>query len=215
MKHINKASEPNELTEYRAGVSNLTEDSARNIFDHSPKEKIRTSLLNEQEKICCYCMQNIDEKPTKIEHFTPISVNHNLALDYSNLLLSCKGNEKDRQKNQHCDTFKGDKILCWNPSDTQRNLESSIKYSSNGKISSNNPDLNRDIDEVLNLNSEKLKMMRKSRWETFFCTFKNNHKVGQWNNDLIDREITRLNQNKNEYYKMIIFLLEKKKKRRN
>jgi uncharacterized protein (TIGR02646 family) len=58
------------------------------------KSRIKTSLLNEQEHLCCYCEKKIDTENSHIEHIKPQSKFPTESLDYDNLLASCNGNNK-------------------------------------------------------------------------------------------------------------------------
>jgi uncharacterized protein (TIGR02646 family) len=65
-------------------------------FGDNLKNKIREALFEEQEKICCYCIQQIELDKTAIEHFLAKSVKLDNVFEnmynYYNLLLSCDGN---------------------------------------------------------------------------------------------------------------------------
>ena len=63
------------------------------------KEKLRTSLLEEQGYICAYCMKKLEDdfSKVKIEHY--IARNEENQLDYNNLLAVCKGNEGEAKTN--------------------------------------------------------------------------------------------------------------------
>ncbi|MDF2947595.1 MAG: hypothetical protein K0S51_2274 [Bacillales bacterium] len=159
---ITKGSEPKSWT-----VSRL---SGATRFDDLDKSDLRTSLLQEQGYICCYCMKRIrnNYKSTKIEHLLPQSFcksskQEHLIFSYNNLFAACDGDEKIQSRKkpkdyQHCDTFKGDKVvtLCM----TKKSHIDSITYNKDGKISSSIVDINVDINENLNLNLQRLKDYR-------------------------------------------------------
>ncbi|MEO0042076.1 MAG: hypothetical protein RL329_1524 [Bacteroidota bacterium] len=138
--------------------------------DFSEKGLLRTSLLQEQGYICAYCMQRIDDNPlkTKIEHWKTRDSYKKEAedcsekgdlkgqkkanegtLDYNNLIAVCEGKTFN---NDHCDTERGKKnpILTVNPTD-KRTIDS-IKYLKNGKMYSDDTNIDTDIDKHLNLN---------------------------------------------------------------
>lgn len=163
MKQINKSQEPNSLVQHRAqqfaDFSNIPNNT---------KEDLRQSLLAEQGHICCYCMKRIPEKVTndgivsyemKIEHFQSQTGFSNLQLTYTNLLGACTGNEGKPKKLQTCDTKKGSDILTINLLTNNPSCETLFKYNADGEISSANNDdeINRQINEVLNLNMQTLK----------------------------------------------------------
>jgi len=156
MRRINKGNEPPSLLVHRK--------QKNSNYDNIPKQAkkdLRKSLLKEQGYICCYCMQRIDEKNSKIEHYKPQKYEH-LQLDYHNLLASCKGNEGKNENEQHCDTHKGKREINISPVDKNNNCENFIKYRNNGTIYSDDPNTNNDLKDVLNLNVEILKKNRSS-----------------------------------------------------
>ncbi len=154
MKHIDKGKEPLSLLAHRkqknADYANIPKKA---------KSDLRKALLKEQGYICCYCMQRIKEENTKTEHWKPQKYTH-LQLDYQNLSASCKGNEGRNKNEQHCDTHKGENEITVSPTDKVRNCESYVKYRSNGKIYSDDPVVNDDLNIVLNLNIETLRQNR-------------------------------------------------------
>lgn len=162
MKFINKNnSEPASLTEYRA--------SQFSSFNEMNKDDVRTSLLNEQGHICCYCMKRIPETSktpsSKIEHFKCRDNFQDEELNYNNMLLSCSGNQGLPELLQTCDTFKGNKDLSFNPASRDRNIEQLIKYKANGEIYSSDNTLNDELEAVLNLNVKILKNNRRVLYE--------------------------------------------------
>ncbi|MFM6396449.1 retron system putative HNH endonuclease, partial [Planktothrix sp.] len=169
MKRIIKGPEPPCLLKYRQ-TANATYE------DYRPKDPLKKALLTEQGYICCYCMKRISEENMEIEHFTPQSVNPKLQLDYRNLLGSCQGNRGKPKQIEHCNARKGDKEHCnarkrdekttLNPADPQRNCENFIKYGSSGNIYSDDPTIDHELDNILNLNYQTLKINRKKVLET-------------------------------------------------
>jgi uncharacterized protein (TIGR02646 family) len=161
MKQIVKLNEPNSLLEHRA--------NAHSNFDNIPsniKEQLRQNLLSEQGYICCYCMKRIPESNPpnlKVEHFCCQADNEHLQLTYSNLFASCTGNEGQPKKIQTCDTKKGNSRLTINPISYPPNCETLFKFNAEGEISSVNDDaeINRQINEILNLNMQTLKDNRR------------------------------------------------------
>ncbi len=149
MKHIIKGNAPDSMLIYRKQANACYED-------YRDKEKLREFLLEEQGYICCYCMQRISAERMKIEHWKPQSQYTKLQLDYRNLLAACEGNEGNPRQLQHCDTRKGDKEITINPADSQKNCEQYLKYSSNGRIYSDDPIIDNDLNKILNLNTQTL-----------------------------------------------------------
>jgi uncharacterized protein (TIGR02646 family) len=165
MKQITKNAEPRSLIQYRAN---------RGTFDDMPsdiKDNLRSSLLDEQGHICCYCMKRIPQKlnskeieknypSCKIEHVKCQSKNHDQELAYKNILLACNGNHGSPKKMQTCDTYKGENDLSFNPANSAINIESLIKYAANGDIYSDDETINTELSEILNLNTKDLRDIR-------------------------------------------------------
>lgn len=133
-------------------------------FDTADKTVLRTSLLLEQGAICGYCMKRIHYEPgkttdTRIEHIKPRSVSiaegkASETLSYSNMILCCNGNI-DNDGNEHCDKSKGERRISFSPLDATG--MSTIAYSwRNGVIKSTDPQIDQDINTVLNLNHKRL-----------------------------------------------------------
>lgn len=162
MKQIIKNNEPRSLIQHRAQRGN---------YDNLDKDELRASLIEEQGHICCYCMCRIPHKlkpeeieknypDSKIEHVKCQSKNRDLELNYQNLFLACNGRHGYPRQMQTCDTFKGENDLLFNPADTTKNIEDFIKYSANGEIYSDDETVNRELNDVLNLNTKDLKDIR-------------------------------------------------------
>ena len=134
------------------------------IYDGSdfPKEELRQSLLSEQGHICCYCMKRIPEHSApymKVEHFKCQENYGGMQLTYTNLFGACTGNEGQPKIKQTCDTKKGNIELTINPTSILPICETLFKYNSEGEISSvsDNADVNRQLNDVLNLNMQTLR----------------------------------------------------------
>lgn len=143
---IKKKSIPPSLVKYKKTINAS--------FDSLPKEvkdRIRTSLLEEQGYICAYCMKKLkdDSSQVKIEHY--VARTEENELDYKNLLAVCKGNEGEPFENQTCDTRKGSQEIKINPQENRDIL--TIGYTNDGRIKSTNKDYQKDFDDTLNLNS--------------------------------------------------------------
>lgn len=184
MKHIQKRSEPEEFTKWKA--------KSRTWEKFQKKTKIRrlvkNSLLEEQFHLCCYCEQSLEgeydeieplsdseiyedaqpdddsTKPEKshIEHLQPRSDSAVDPLSYENLLCSCL---KDWPPNVplHCGALKGnwfDPSLLISPLDPA--CESRFAYSELGDIiPADKDDLAAATTiEKLGLNIPKLRAMR-------------------------------------------------------
>jgi uncharacterized protein (TIGR02646 family) len=80
---------------------------ARSEFDKLDKFKLRKVMYREQRSICVFCERKIEEglpDPPRIDHWKPLSVHHDLALEWKNLYLSCATKKT-------CDRAKGDNAL--------------------------------------------------------------------------------------------------------
>ncbi|WP_185210843.1 retron system putative HNH endonuclease [Sphingobacterium mizutaii] len=163
MKKINKIPEPQSLIEHRANqpafYDGLTKDA---------KDDLRNNLLREQGHICCYCLKRIPEKieregigidQMKVEHYKCQDNHPELQLAYSNLFGACTGNEGKPKKLQTCDTQKANQYLTINLIATTPDCGTLFKYTAEGEISSlnNDDEINRQLQEVLNLNMQTLK----------------------------------------------------------
>ncbi|MCW3162466.1 retron system putative HNH endonuclease [Chryseobacterium oryctis] len=159
MKQIIKIQEPNSLIKHRANQPAFYDG-----LSQEAKEELRKNLLTEQGHICCYCMKRIPENTSpymKVEHYKCQDYNADLQLTYSNLFGACAGGEGKPKKLQTCDTQKGNQSLTINLLTNAPNCETQIRYNANGEISSDNDEIDRQLNEVLNLNMQTLKDGRK------------------------------------------------------
>lgn len=149
MIYIKKGKEPRSLTEYRSRMG-ATYD------DFKDKSDIRSSLLKEQGYLCAYCMRRIDPESMKIEHWhaqhAEDGTGEETALDYGNMLGVCDGYASSPHKDQTCDTHRGNATIKVNP--LSRESVALIAYRADGTIFSVDPEINKDLNETLNLNCE-------------------------------------------------------------
>jgi uncharacterized protein (TIGR02646 family) len=148
MRAIIKGKEPASLVEHRC-------TQGADYDNYGDKQSLRSSLATEQRGLCCNCLGRIPSKSgqMKIEHWHSQSVYPAEQLDYANLLGVCMGNEGQPRKNQHCDTSKGDQPLSRNPANSTPPIEDLIRFEGDGRVVSDDPDLKRELDDVLNLNA--------------------------------------------------------------
>jgi uncharacterized protein (TIGR02646 family) len=158
MRAISKGSEPASLTAHRQ-----TQHS--NYNNYADKDRLRQSLVTEQQEICCYCMARIYVNSMKIEHWHSQHGYPQQQLYYRNLLGACRGGEGQPQRSQHCDTRKGDTDLQWNPADPTHHIETRIRYEPDGTIRSDEEAFDAQLNDVLNLNLPRLKNNRKSVYD--------------------------------------------------
>ena len=163
---IIKNQEPKVLLEFRLKTWNSYEGMPTEI-----KEKIKRNLLEEQGGLCAYCMCRINEArghKSTIEHCKPRTIcTREEELDYRNMVAVCYGN-RDAHNNKYktCDAKRGTlpvrnqmlKINLFDPTTLE-----SIRYRSDGEIYSDDTEVNKDLNERLNLNCEarQLKDCRK------------------------------------------------------
>ncbi|NOQ35268.1 MAG: TIGR02646 family protein, partial [Methylococcaceae bacterium] len=88
-----------------------------------------------------------------------------------------------------------------------------VKFKANGEIYSDNFDINNDILKTLKLNQQNLIDNRKRILKTTLNTLATKNK-GQWNKDILQREIDKWENKNNEKYKaycqIVIYHLKKK-----
>jgi len=168
MKYIQKGKEPICLSELKKQKGATFDDLNRKEVgeDKTCKEKVREALLKEQAYLCAYCMQRISEdwnqilgkRKAEIEHWASQNRHPDLVLDYKNILAVCNGNADRPSRGQICDKAKSkfDKThdLFVNP--LEANREQQIYYTLDGEIVSDNNLINKDLNNILNLNEENL-----------------------------------------------------------
>jgi len=162
MKQINKTKPPASLIEH-------SKKGNADYDNYLEKDDLRKSLHEEQRGICCYCMCYIEPniQYMKIEHFKCQENYPKEQLKYPNLLAACKGNEGEKEKYTHCDTFKGNKQLSIYPPGKIPNVDTLFEYNNDGSISSKNKKYDSEINSVLNLNTLTLMRNRKARLDGF------------------------------------------------
>jgi len=213
MKYIEKSesNQPLSLRQHKAKPHS-------NYGNYDEKNDLRDVLLKEQGYLCCYCMQTIRTyEKMKIEHFKPYSVyngkngKEDLTLVYSNLLAVCC--ESNTPKHLvHCDVTKQNKEIKLNP--TKKQLMDLIKFGSNGKVYTENETYDKEIDEILNLNTERLKKERESICKTIEYAinkeFKNKTVTKSFLNENIKKWERQYEGKYNAYCQVAIFYLQKK-----
>jgi uncharacterized protein (TIGR02646 family) len=156
VRAITKSQQPNSLVQHR-------KSSSSNYDNYLDKDTLRLRLVKEQRGICCYCMARIrpDKHNMKVEHWHSQDSYPLETLDYPNLLGACTGNEGEPPTLQHCDTSKGNQYLSRNPANVEHQIESFIRYGlADGAIYSQDPQFDRELNEVLHLNLQALRNRR-------------------------------------------------------
>ena len=95
----------------------------------------------------------------RIEHWHCQDFYRDEQLAYQNLLASCSGNEGS--DDTHCDVQKKNSDLTYNPANREIDIEVKLRHLRNGALESDDVELAYDIEEVLNLNNERLKQNRR------------------------------------------------------
>lgn len=159
MRTIRKRPEPATLAEHRC-------TPFADYDNYADKESLRQALVKEQRGLCCYCLSRIRPHADhmKIEHWHCRERYPREQLDYANLLGACLGNTG---REQHCDTRKASHDLSRNPARPEHRVEESVRFMGDGRIGSNDPRFERELDEVLNLNAAFLRNNRKAVLDAF------------------------------------------------
>lgn len=152
MIHIQKGPQPMKLREAkRNGLTCYDE------MDTETKDAVKGQLFKEQYHLCAYCMRLLDMKTMQIEHYAaqnPQDADYNpeSTIDYNNMLGVCPGGKGSVHKYQQltCDQHRGNIPLTVNPLVARTIAQ--IKYLADGTIASDDPDINKDLDQTLNLN---------------------------------------------------------------
>ena len=204
MRTIDKGAEPSSLTTHR--------NTPPCDFDnYADKNALRAALVAEQHGLCCYCMCRIDSESIsmKIEHWHCRTNYPGEELDYRNLLAACPGGEGQPRRLQHCDTRKADEDLLWNPADPQRHVEQRISYGLDGKIRSDEPRFDRQLNEVLNLNMASIRRQRTASLDAVLHWWRKQR--GSASRQRVEREIERRNSpTLAPYVQVAIWWLERK-----
>lgn len=158
MKYIDKGPTPDEMQKWvNSWVT--SHGGAKPMFSdfnlakgQSLKRRVKKALMDEQGRICCYCMQRISISKSHMEHFHPRCLHHDKEVDYQNFFLSCGGEGGD---GSHCGILKDDEdtpmLIC--PTDVT--VEANFQYGIQGDIHSGTPEGNNCI-TVLGLQTSAL-----------------------------------------------------------
>lgn len=179
MLYIKKGNEPSSLTEYR-------KKTFVSYNECDKKDDIRESLLKEQGCLCAYCMRKITKQKMKIEHWYPEDkLSESERLNYKNMLGVCMGHiEGQKGSDDTCDTHKKNSVIKINPTDPK--MIAKIKYKSrSGEIYSDDEEIQRDLDVILNLNSKghQLQQNRKAKLDSVINELSRRYPNGSWNKE--------------------------------
>src|SRR5215213_9549784 len=130
----------------------------------------------------------------KIEHWRSHERYSAQRLQYGNLLGVCRGGEGQPPAKQHCDTCKGNRDLKFNPADPAHVIEARVNYQPDGRIRSDDPVFDRQLNEVLNLNLPLLMRSRKHVFDAIVAWLKEEKKRlgGPVSRDRLERKLERI-----------------------
>lgn len=162
---------------------------------YQPMKCLREALYKEQGGICGYCMQRLKNEwgekvgdsdiSNRIEHIKCRDNYPELQLDYQNMILCCNG--KTANSTIHCDRKKENTAISFSPLDIE--LIESISYKKDGTIHSFNNSWQTEMDQILNLNTKRLKMNREATLRGAI----NRLKSKKWKTSEVKRELINWN----------------------
>ncbi|QSV71284.1 MAG: hypothetical protein HEQ20_11580 [Aphanizomenon flos-aquae KM1D3_PB] len=120
-----------------------------------------------------------------------------------------------KKDNQHCNPRKGDAEITINPCDSTKNCENYIKYSSTGKIFSDDETINHELNEILNLNLQTLKDNRQTKLFTLINALNKKFPNKTWSKEAIKKKLEELSSKDaegkyTEYVQYIVWYLSKR-----
>ncbi|MBC7774569.1 MAG: TIGR02646 family protein [Phycisphaerae bacterium] len=187
MRHIRKNPSPQAFEDWKkannptAWNDLMSEPALREEgIVHYTKQELREALLKEQNHLCCYCQQRIENtESTKIEHLFPRNgadreQGKAKTFEYENLMAACDGGSAANQMRnrvesatpsypEYCDRSKKEKLLPLSP--LQPDVETRLTYSrADDKIRiepvGEDPEALFTVEIILNLNTPFLEKRR-------------------------------------------------------
>lgn len=157
MRTIQKGPEPATLTQHR-------QQPNADYDNYADKAALRQALVAEQRGLCCYCQSRIraTAEGMKIEHWQCQAHHPERQLDFRNLHGACLGGQGRPEREQHCDTRKGNNSLCFSVSDPAHPIERQIRFLGDGTIKADDAEIDEVLNTVLNLNLPRLVSNRKA-----------------------------------------------------
>ena len=202
----------------------LYKEQIRSTKNISHWKDLQVQMCQDQGGVCCYCgmkLQFPDTQHYSVEHVQPRSKFPELVGEYKNLLLSCHSSEleraqlketihskKERKKTLHCDEFKGNKELHYNP--LQADCASHFSYKLNGEVKGSDKEAEEDI-ETLNLNCNSLKERRREQMLAYSFLTRNSQEMLDMDSlKAYRQEVEKRDANGNhrEFYFVIADLLD-------
>lgn len=197
--------EPHLLSQHRAIPDATYDDGPREM-----KREILESLIAEQYSLCCYCQQRITIDSASVEHKFSQKNHPEMALDYENMAAVCSCTERQKKKRQYCDDFKQDKDFTFDLAHIEKLVQFEPKT---GVIKSDNPELNRQLNEVLNLNQDYLRGERTAVYNAMKRFVENNAQKANFKG-IINREIKKYESasdgKKKEFCGVMLYFLRKR-----
>lgn len=217
MLYIKKRNTPPLLREFQK-----TPDATYDGFSSDAKREVYASLCKEQRYLCAYCMRRIEPEQNKlnkcqIEHYISRHSEEGSKpgkdIDYQNLLAVCDGTLAGVPKGtiRTCDKSKGDTPLTVDPR-SKRSMDM-ISYKKDGEICSDQPGVEDDLKNVLNLNDPLLKDNRKAALDAFIeHELKRSKKSGTWSKRYFEKRHNDLLREAKgiEYSGILLWYLERK-----
>lgn len=206
MRTIQKGAEPATLTRHR-------QQPHADYDNFADKDALRQALVAEQRGLCCYCQSRIRATPDgmKIEHWQSQSGHPMRQLDFNNLLGACLGGQGRPEREQHCDSRKGNLDICFSVSDPAHPIERQIRFLGNGQISSDNAAVKEELNSVLNLNWPRLISNRRAVLDAFQQRLQNGRRIDP------ARELPKWDGTQPgelpEYAQVVVYWLKKKQAR--
>ena len=162
MRTIQKGQEPVTLIQHR-------QQPHSDYDNYADKPALRQALVAEQHGLCCYCQSRIRATPEgmKIEHWQCQADHPARQVDFSNLHGACLGGHGRPEREQHCDTRKGNNTLCFSVCDPAHPIEWQIRFLGDGTIKADDAVIDEALNAVLNLNLPRLVSNRKALLAAF------------------------------------------------
>lgn len=164
MRYISKKErEPAVFTEWKSMANEEWQPTFQGM-NSEVKRVLKTSLIEEQLGLCCYCESALPGAPSHIEHFRPQESFPEMSLEYRNMHCSCQSNLRPGEP-AHCGTSKGnwfDEELLISPLDPE--CATHFLFSADGRIhpACETDEVARETIVRLNLNCHKLIESRKN-----------------------------------------------------
>lgn len=177
------------------------------------KGLIREQLVEEQRSLCCYCQSRIraTSEGMKIEHWQCQASHPERQLDFGNLLGACLGGHGRPEREQHCDTRKGNNDLCFSVCDPAHPIEQKIRFLGDGTMKADNTAIDEALNLVLNLNLPRLVRNRKAVLTAFQQRLERGRRVDP------ARELPRWDGSElaelPEFAQVVVYWLRKKQER--